>query len=94
MELLPQALVDGIMLGAIYIAIAIAFSLVFGVLHVIDFAVGEWIMLGAFAGFYLNLWGKVDPFVSLPLVFIVFCGLLPRSPLAAQRPCPSRRLPQ
>jgi len=75
MELLPQALVDGIMLGAIYIAIAIAFSLVFGVLHVIDFAVGEWIMLGAFAGFYLNLWAKMDPFLTLPIVFIVFCGL-------------------
>jgi len=75
MELLPQALLDGIMLGAIYIAIAIAFSLVFGVLHVIDFAVGEWIMLGAFAGFYLNLWGKVDPFLMLPIVFIVFFGL-------------------
>lgn len=74
MELLPQALVDGIMLGAIYIAIAIAFSLVFGVLHVIDFAVGEWIMLGAFAGFYLNLWAKVDPFLMLPIVFIVFFG--------------------
>ena len=75
MELLPQALLDGIMLGAIYIIIAIAFSLVFGVMHVIDFAVGEWIMLGAFTGFHLNLWTKVDPFLLLPVVFIVFAGL-------------------
>jgi branched-chain amino acid transport system permease protein len=75
MELLPQALVDGIMLGAIYIAIAVAFSLVYGVMHVIDFAVGEWIMLGAFVGFYLNKWTSIDPFLLLPVVFAVFAAL-------------------
>lgn len=72
MELLPQALMDGVMLGAIYIIIAVAFSLVYGVMHVIDFAVGEWIMFGAFAGYYLNRATGIDPFVLLPLVFVVF----------------------
>jgi len=72
---LPQAVIDGIMLGSIYIIVGIAFSLVFGVLHIIDFAVGEWIMLGAFAGMYLNLWTKLDPFLLLPVVFIVFAAL-------------------
>jgi branched-chain amino acid transport system permease protein len=72
---LPQALVDGIMLGAIYIIIAIAFSLVYGVMHVIDFAVGEWIMLGAFTGYHLTMWTKMDPFLLLPIVFIIFSGL-------------------
>ncbi len=72
MELLPQALMDGVMLGAVYIIIAVAFSLVYGVMHVIDFAVGEWIMFGAFAGYYLNRATGIDPFVLLPLVFVVF----------------------
>ncbi len=75
MELLPQALVDGVMLGAIYIAIAVAFSLVYGVMHVIDFAVGEWIMLGAFAGYHLNKFTALDPFLLLPVVFVVFAAL-------------------
>jgi len=75
MELLPQALADGVMLGAIYIIIAIAFSLVYGVMHVIDFAVGEWIMLGAFAGFHLNQRTHVDPFLLLPVVFVGFAAL-------------------
>jgi branched-chain amino acid transport system permease protein len=75
MVLLPQALVDGIMLGATYIIIAIAFSMVYGVMHVIDFAVGEWIMLGSFTGFYLTLWIKIDPLYLLPLVFIIFSTL-------------------
>ncbi len=75
MELLPQALSDGIMLGAIYIIIAVAFSLVYGVMHVIDFAVGEWIMFGAFAGYYLNRATGLDPFVLLPVVFVVFAAV-------------------
>ena len=75
MELLPQALADGIMLGGIYITIAIAFSLTYGVMHVIDFAVGEWIMFGAFAGFYLNKWTGLDPFIFLPVIFIFFFGI-------------------
>jgi branched-chain amino acid transport system permease protein len=72
MELLPQALMDGVLLGGIYITIAIAFSLTYGVMHIIDFAVGEWIMFGAFAGYYLNKWTHLDPFLLLPVVFIVF----------------------
>ena len=75
MELLPQALMDGILLGGIYITIAIAFSLTYGVMHIIDFAVGEWIMFGAFAGYYLNKWTSVDPFLLLPVVFVVFALL-------------------
>lgn len=75
MELLPQALMDGVMLGAIYIIIAVAFSLVYGVMHVIDFAVGEWIMFGAFAGYYLNRSTHLDPFLLLPAVFVVFGAL-------------------
>ena len=75
MELLPQALMDGIMLGAIYIIIAIGFSLVYGVMHVIDFAVGEWIMLGAFAGLTFTEWLHLDPLLSLPVVFVIFAAV-------------------
>ncbi|MFB3817405.1 MAG: branched-chain amino acid ABC transporter permease [Candidatus Methylomirabilales bacterium] len=70
--LLPQAIVDGILLGGIYLTVAMGFSLCYGVLHVIDFAVGEWIMLGAFVALTLTLWLRVDPLVTLPIVFVVF----------------------
>jgi branched-chain amino acid transport system permease protein len=72
MQLLPQVILDGILIGGVYITIAIGFSLVFGVMHIIDFAVGEWIMLGAFMGYYLNRWVGLDPFILLPFVFLVF----------------------
>ncbi len=72
MNLLPQALIDGILIGGIYITFSIGFSLAFGVMHIIDFAVGEWVMLGAFLGFYLNGWLGIDTILFLPVVFIVF----------------------
>jgi len=75
MELLPQAIVDGLLIGGIYITIAIGFSLTYGVMHIIDFAVGEWIMLGAFMGFYLNEWLALEPFLLLPVVFVAFLAL-------------------
>lgn len=73
--LLPQAIMDGLLIGGIYITIAIGFSLAYGVMHIIDFAVGEWIMLGAFLGFYLSQWTPIEPLLYLPVVFVVF-GLI------------------
>lgn len=73
--LLPQAIMDGLLIGGIYITIAIGFSLAYGVMHIIDFAVGEWIMLGAFLGFYLSQWTQIEPLLYLPVVFVGF-GLL------------------
>nr|WP_320016473.1 branched-chain amino acid ABC transporter permease [uncultured Desulfobacter sp.] len=73
--LLPQALVDGLLIGGIYITIAIGFSLAYGVMHIIDFAVGEWIMLGAFLGFYLTKWASIEPLLFLPIVFFIFFGI-------------------
>ncbi|MGC8494950.1 MAG: branched-chain amino acid ABC transporter permease [Syntrophobacteraceae bacterium] len=72
MNLLPQALIDGILIGGIYITFSIGFSLAFGVMHIIDFAVGEWVMLGAFLGFYLNNWLGIDTILFLPVVFFAF----------------------
>ena len=73
--LLPQAIVDGILLGGIYLTVAMGFSLAFGVLHVIDFAVGEWIMLGAFVGLTFTQWFHLDPLLSLPAIFVIFAAI-------------------
>ncbi|HWT83291.1 MAG TPA: branched-chain amino acid ABC transporter permease [Candidatus Methylomirabilis sp.] len=73
--LLPQAIVDGILLGGIYLTVAMGFSLCYGVLHVIDFAVGEWIMLGAFVALTITTWLHMDPLLSLPAVFVLFAAI-------------------
>jgi len=73
--LLPQAIVDGILLGGIYLTVSMGFSLAYGVLHVIDFAVGDWIMLGAFAGLTFTQWFHLDPLLSLPVIFVIFAAI-------------------
>jgi branched-chain amino acid transport system permease protein len=75
MQLLFQTLVNGLLVGGLYVTISIGFSLAFGVLDVVDFAVGEWVMLGAFAGVASRAWFGVDPFAALPAVFVVFAAV-------------------
>jgi branched-chain amino acid transport system permease protein len=74
MTLFFQTLVNGVLVGGLYVTISIGFSLAFGVLDVVDFAVGEWVMLGAFAGVASQSWASVDPFAALPVVFVAFAA--------------------
>ena len=49
-----QQLINGLSLGAIYALIALGYTMVYGVLRLINFAHGDVYMLGAFAGYYLR----------------------------------------
>lgn len=51
---LGQVLVNGIGLSAIYILVALGFTLLFGIMRVVNFAHGEFAMLGAFAFYHLT----------------------------------------
>ncbi|MFB6122075.1 MAG: branched-chain amino acid ABC transporter permease [Haloferacaceae archaeon] len=71
-ELLTQTLINGLLLGGIYVTVGVGFSLAFGVLEVVDFAVGEYVMLGAFTGALVApLFGSEGIFV-VPLVFAAY----------------------
>ncbi len=51
-----QQLINGLSLGATYALIALGYTMVFGVLRFINFAHGDILMLGSFAGFYCGPW--------------------------------------
>ena len=53
MDTVLQQLINGLSLGAIYALIALGYTMVYGVLRLINFAHGDIYMLGAFAGYYL-----------------------------------------
>lgn len=72
MELFLQTLLDGILIGGTLVVIAAGFSLCFGVMDVIDFAVGEWVMLGAYTAFWFQEFTGADPLAALPLFFALF----------------------
>lgn len=69
MTLLIQTLVNGLVLGASYAVIAVGLTLVFGILHIANFAHGAFFAIGAYAVFLLNSYG-VPYLVSLPIAFL------------------------
>lgn len=52
LEQLPQQLVNGIILGSIYALLALGYTMVYGIIKLINFAHGDIYMLGAFIGYY------------------------------------------
>ena len=52
LEQLPQQLVNGIILGSIYALLALGYTMVYGIIKLINFAHGDIYMLGAFIGNY------------------------------------------
>jgi branched-chain amino acid transport system permease protein len=70
-----QQLVNAIQLGAIYALIALGYSIVYGVLRLINFAHGDLVMLGSFIAFGLVLYLGL-PFVPALLVSMLVIGVL------------------
>ena len=76
-----QQLVNGLSLGSIYALIALGYTMVYGVLRLINFAHGDVYMVGAYAGYYLSrkLAGKEPSIVSAVLVMVgamLVCAVL------------------
>jgi len=65
-----QTLVNGILLGGLYACIGIAFSLLYGVMNLLNLAHGSLIMIGGYISFFCFQKLGVDPFLSLPISMI------------------------
>ena len=68
-----QVIANGLMLGALYACIAVGFSLVWGVLNVINMMHGAFIILGGYIAFFAWLHLGINPFVMmLPIAMLLF----------------------
>ncbi len=61
-----QSLVNGILLGGMYAACSVGFSLAFGVMGIVNLSHGDFVMLGAFVTYWLFVGAGLDPFLTLP----------------------------
>ncbi|MGA1598173.1 MAG: branched-chain amino acid ABC transporter permease [bacterium] len=66
--ILLTALINGLMFGAIYALVALGLTLIYGVLHIINFAHGALLMLAMYAVFRLFTQFQLDPYLALPVV--------------------------
>ena len=86
MEVFVQQLINGLTLGSIYGLIAIGYTMVFGIIGMVNFAHGDVFMVGAFLGYYaatyLNLQEQptlgaaLIALLPVLLVTMVACALL------------------
>jgi branched-chain amino acid transport system permease protein len=77
-DFIIQAAVSGLLMGLIYALVAVGLSLIFGLMEIVNFAHGEFLMLAMFAAFWLWALAGLDPLISLPLVagMLAFAGVL------------------
>jgi branched-chain amino acid transport system permease protein len=76
MEFFVQQLVNGVTLGSVYALIALGYSMVYGILKLLNFAHGEVYMMGAFIGYFvlIGLGGAASPI--LPVAFVIILMFL------------------
>src|SRR5215213_7728338 len=82
---LPQLLINGLTLGAVYALIALGYTMVYGVLQLLNFAHGDVYMIGAFIGYgvMVSLLPGDGPLIAPVLIIILMmllamlgCGVL------------------
>jgi branched-chain amino acid transport system permease protein len=85
-NIIAAAAINGLLLGGIYTLVASGLTLIYGVLHIINFAHGSMLMLAMFGVFYLLTLLGIDPYLSIfimvPAMFVfgylLYKGLIGR----------------
>ena len=96
MTVFLQGVYEGIINGSILALIAMGIALVWGVMNILSFSQGEFLMLGMFVSYYANRYLGLDPIVAMPLsagaLFLLGIGIFKliisqalRGPILSQR---------
>src|SRR6266700_2180017 len=86
-----QELVNGVTTGALYSLVALGFSMVYGVLKLLNFAHGDLYMIGAYVGYFVIQWfgGAAHLTIPVPLLlaimFVLAAGLVGGLGVAIER---------
>ena len=87
-----QAILNGILTGSLYALIAMGMALIFGVMRIVNFAHGAFLMIGMYVTWVLFQYGHINPYIGfipagILLFFLgaaVYMGLVRRIPVQAE----------
>jgi len=71
MQFFIQELINGIVIGALYSLVALGFSMVYGVLKLLNFAHGDLYMVGAFVGYFVIQWFGGSKALAIPVALLL-----------------------
>lgn len=74
-DILLPALVGGVLTGGVYALLALGLTLIYGVLHIVNFAHGSLLMIAMFGAWLLADAAGIDPYLSLPIMIVVMFAL-------------------
>jgi branched-chain amino acid transport system permease protein len=72
---LLQAILTGVMTGGLYALVAMGLALIFGVMRVVNFAHGAFLMIGMYVAYFLHTSVHLSPYTSFPIVMVVLFAL-------------------
>jgi len=72
---LGKIAVNALLLSGILALVALGFSLVWGIMNIVNLSHGAFIVVGAYLTFWLHELAHVDPFLSIPISMVVLFGL-------------------
>ena len=95
MDILISSLVAGILIGSVFALVALGLTIIFGVMDIVNFAHGEFLMLGMYTGLLTSQATGMDPLLTLPVAAVVgfllgwicyygFVNALLKGPMVAQ----------
>lgn len=67
-EIILPALANGVLNGGVYALVALGLTLIYGVLHIINFAHGSLLMLAMYGAYFAFTLLHIDPYLALPLL--------------------------
>ncbi|WP_215907002.1 branched-chain amino acid ABC transporter permease [Phreatobacter aquaticus] len=71
-QIVLEAVLNGLLTGAVYALVALGLTLVYGVLHIINFAHGAMLTLAMFAVLMVHLGFGLDPYLAIPVLAPLF----------------------
>jgi branched-chain amino acid transport system permease protein len=73
-DILLQTLLSGLLIGLIYSLVAVGLTLIFGIMDIVNFAHGDFLMLGMYSTFWGYTLLHLDPLITLPgTTVLLFC---------------------